>query len=369
MPNGAAHGGPYECLMISAEDDPEDTIVPRLRAAGADLGRVHLLSSGVDPSLPFDLGIDLDALDKTITSLRIKVLTLDPLASFLPDNADSHSDHKIRRALYPLHLLARRTGVAVVAVRHLTKSATKAIHAGNGSVGIIAAARAAFMVGSIPGDDESLRVITPIKANLSAPPTPLVYRITMDVENDVGRITWAGVSDASAQDVLDGEKGLDDRLLIDDAVDWLTQLCEDNPMTWRDIAQRGKREGYTEITLRRGRGRTLSKVVNPIDANGTMVVGTFWTRKTKTVTVSELARHDVAVHPTQSDEQTSKRDTQRNTDASLIGIDAESDTYLDNDVCDICGSGGATLFDSPVFAFRCPDHDPGKWIMNGSSDE
>ncbi len=368
MPNGAAHGGPYHCLMISAEDDPEDTIVPRLRAAGADLGRVHLLSSGVDPTLPFDLGLDLDALDKTIAAMRIKILTLDPLASFLPDNADSHSDHKIRRALYPLHLLARRSGVAVVAVRHLTKSATKAIHAGNGSVGIIAAARAAFMVGAIPGEDESLRVITPIKTNLSAPPAPLVYRITVDATNEVGRIIWGGESDTSAQDVLDGEKGLDDRLLSDDAVDWLTQMCDQHPMTWRDITQQGKREGYTEITLRRARGRVLTKAINPIGANGTKSVGTFWLLKTQAATVSELAHELVRGHPIQSGEQMSNAPTESDIDATLNGQGVESDPYLDSDICDICGSEGATLFDSPVFALRCPIHDPGIWVMADVDD-
>ncbi len=33
-----------DVLMLSAEDDPADTIRPRLDAAGADVKRVHLLS-------------------------------------------------------------------------------------------------------------------------------------------------------------------------------------------------------------------------------------------------------------------------------------------------------------------------------------
>ncbi len=368
MPSGAAHAGPYDCLMISAEDDPEDTIVPRLRAAGADLNRVHLLSSGADPALPFDLGIDLDALDKTIVAMRIGILVLDPLASFLPDSSDSHSDHKIRRALYPLHLLARRTGVAVVAVRHLTKSATKAIHAGNGSIGIIAAARAAFMVGPIPGEDESLRVITPIKANLSVPPMPLVYRITVDAAHDVGRVVWSGESHTSAQDVLDGEKGLDDRLLVEDAADWLRQVCQGAPMTWQELTRSGKRGGFSEITLRRARIRVLTKVINPKAADGSTVVGTFWIVRDETPTVSELAHRLLSGHPIQSDEQTSKPATAGEIDASLPVGDAQSDSFLDSDVCDICGISGAALFDSPVFAVRCPVHDPTKWINNGVTD-
>lgn len=46
--------------------------------AGADLRRVHLLSSGTDPTQPFDLGVDLEALEKTIMNLGVQILTLDP---------------------------------------------------------------------------------------------------------------------------------------------------------------------------------------------------------------------------------------------------------------------------------------------------
>src|SRR5215831_15915616 len=55
MPDGSAHGGPYGVIINSAEDDPETTIVPRLRAAGADLARVELVAYGTDPDQPFTL--------------------------------------------------------------------------------------------------------------------------------------------------------------------------------------------------------------------------------------------------------------------------------------------------------------------------
>jgi len=43
-------------LMYSGEDDPADTLAPRLLAAGADLSRVHFISgtrTGGE-SVPFD---------------------------------------------------------------------------------------------------------------------------------------------------------------------------------------------------------------------------------------------------------------------------------------------------------------------------
>lgn len=359
MPDGVAHPGPYGCLMISAEDDPEDTVVPRLVAAGADLRRVHLLSSGAVPELPFNLGTDMDALDKTIENLGIGIVVLDPLSSFLPDDADSHSDHKIRRALYPLHLLARRRNVAVLAVRHLSKSATKAIHAGNGSIGIIAAARAAFMVGISP-DDPGLRILAPVKCNLSPPPAALRYRIQIDPLHDVGRVVWDGPVETSAQDVLDGEKGQDERLVRDDAREFLTELCAQTPLTWRDIAAQGKQDGYAEITLRRVRNSVLTKCPYPMAPDGTIIPGTFWVRSDRAVTAGSQLAHLIASTP---HEQESKRATAATASDNppAPGPDPEAEMYLRPKVCDVCGSAEAIYFGMPHFVARCRPHDPRSW--------
>lgn len=370
MPDGVAHDGPYTALMISAEDEPEDTVVPRLIAAGADLRRVHLLSSGTDPQEPFNLGTDMEALEHTITNLGIDILTLDPLSSFLPDNTDSYSDHKVRRALYPLHLLARRCNVAIIAVRHLSKSATKAIYAGNGSIGIIAAARAAFLVGSIPDDEDSGdRVLAPIKCNLSAKPPALRYRIQLDPLRDVGRVTWDGQVDTlSAQDVMDGDKGRSERLTRDDARDYLTQICDRSPMTWREIASRGKADGYSEITLRRVRGAVLAKAIHPIMPGGERMQGTYWIRIEQMDTFRDRFEHlltctappaheQVRKQSTQSDEQP-KPGTESEAEPEA---DPEAELYLRERVCDVCRSAEAVVFPAPHYAIRCRAHDPRRW--------
>lgn len=359
MPDGVAHSGPYTTLMISAEDEPEDTVVPRLIAAGADLRRVHLLSSGADPTQPFNLGVDLDPLESTIRNLNVDILTLDPLASFLPDDADSHSDHKIRRALYPLHLLARRTNVAVVAVRHLSKSATKAIYAGNGSIGIIAAARAAFLVGPIPGDESGDRALAPIKCNLCAKPPALRYRIELDPLRDVGRAVWAGAVEASAQDVMDGEKGQSDRLLKDDARDYLIQLLDGSPMIWRDIASRGTRDGYSERTMRRARDGALGKLVNPIRPDGERINGTYWVRLDQIDTLrSGFPRLAILGGGACMDKAATSAPE---SDETELTPDPQVDLYLRDRVCEICHSDAAIVFESPHNVIRCRAHDPRRW--------
>lgn len=360
MPDGVAHDGPFTSLMISAEDEPEDTIVPRLMAAGADLRRVHLLSSGTDPTQPFNLGVDLEALEKTIMNLGVQILTLDPLASFLPDDADSHSDHKIRRALYPLHLLARRCGVAVIAVRHLSKSATKAVYAGNGSIGIIAAARAAFLVGPIPDDGSGDRALVPIKLNCAAKPPALRYRIEIDPRHDVGRTVWDGqVETLSAQDVVDGDKASTERLTRDDAREYLYELTDRAPMTWREITVRGKADGYTEHTMRRVRNAVLVKAVNPIMPGGERMQGTYWVRTDQLDTFRDNLAPLPTVQGPQVDGQANKPLTESKTEQEQP--DPEADLYLRDRVCDVCQSSDALVFGNPHHVIRCRAHDPRRW--------
>jgi len=68
----------------------------------------------------------------------------------------------VRRALAPLAKLAEETGVAVVVVRHLTQSSGgNPLYRGQGSIGIIGAARSALLVAKHP-EDEGLRVLAAV---------------------------------------------------------------------------------------------------------------------------------------------------------------------------------------------------------------
>lgn len=382
LPDGASHGGPFPVLLISAEDDVEDTIVPRLRAAGAALERVFLLTSGADPTQPFDLGVDLDALETFVRERGVRVVVLDPLAAFLPDKADSHSDHSVRKSLYPLHLLAGRTGAAVIAVRHLSKSATKAIYAGNGSIGMIAAARAGFLVRVHP-TDENARILAPIKCNLTAKPATLAYRITWDEANGVGRIAWEGAVDVSAQDAMDGEQGADERTARDDAADFLLQVA-DQPLRWQEIATRGRKEGHPEITLRRARGGALVKITTPrampwSDEN--VLPGRHWIRPDKadeytvgtTPPITESDGGDeadgVLAHLLIDPHIEPREQMSKNSAVPAEPPDpghAESPTYEDREaelmarprVCDVCGNADCAMWAKPWWVVRCQAHDP-----------
>jgi len=85
FPDGAST--PRGTLILNAEDDPARTLRPRLDAAMADIGRVHLLRemSGFDgeETRPVSLPLDLPAIEATITANNIGLVVVDPWVAYL----------------------------------------------------------------------------------------------------------------------------------------------------------------------------------------------------------------------------------------------------------------------------------------------
>jgi len=80
---------------------------------------------------------------------------------------DSHKNAEVRGLLAPLAAMAAERGVAVVCVSHLTKAGgTEAMLRVMGSLGFVAAARAAYLVAKDP-EDPDRRLFLPMKNNIA----------------------------------------------------------------------------------------------------------------------------------------------------------------------------------------------------------
>ena len=78
--------GSIDVLMIGSEDGYEDTVVPRLAAAGADLARVHFLEYATNEKgerQPFSLN-DIEALRKYLAKHpTIRAVFIDPISGYV----------------------------------------------------------------------------------------------------------------------------------------------------------------------------------------------------------------------------------------------------------------------------------------------
>ncbi|MEJ5342972.1 MAG: AAA family ATPase [Thermogutta sp.] len=172
-------------LMLTLEDDPADTIRPRLDAMHADVARVRILKAvnyrdidGVQRQRGLTLA-DLPVIEKALESLSdCRLLVIDPIGDFLGGRVDSHRDNEIRAVLTPLAELARRRKVAVLVVMHRRKSAGDggADDTAMGSRGFTGIARSVWHV-TRDANDKKRRLFLPGKQNLAEELPGLAFRI------------------------------------------------------------------------------------------------------------------------------------------------------------------------------------------------
>lgn len=144
MPDGSGDRIPGTVIYQAAEDGIEDTIKPRLEAAGADCSRIAFLEqSDEEPILLNDV-----RLAQAIEGTKAKLLVIDPLQAYLGMDGEMQRSNSVRSVLGNLVKVAERTGCAVVLIGHMNKSnRAKGIYRGLGSIDIAAVARSILLVG------------------------------------------------------------------------------------------------------------------------------------------------------------------------------------------------------------------------------
>jgi hypothetical protein len=205
LPDGYVPPEPCSVVLLGREDGLADTVVPRLRAAGADLSRIHRLearfdSAGVEMRISFPR--DCELLRETIIETQARLVVIDPFTAFLDDAVSCLNEQMARRALEPVVQLAKETGAVIQLVRHLTKSGNPraALHRGGGAVGIIGLARSAFLVGQDP-EQSGARLLAATKCNLGEPAPTLAYRVQAGAAG-LPVIEWLGGSPLTANDLV-----------------------------------------------------------------------------------------------------------------------------------------------------------------------
>jgi putative DNA primase/helicase len=262
-PTGEANQ-PGRVILISGEDDPADTIVPRLDAVGANRSQISLITAtreivdGKIVNRALSLQRDIDKIDAELTSnASTRLIVIDPISAYL-GKADSHNNAEMRSLLDPLAQMAQRHGVAVLLVSHLNKGTGEALFRISGSIGFAALARAVF--GIVKDDSDDLhRIMLPIKANLSPDSKGLGYVIRTAsngapyVEWDTGTITGDDLEAYLAQPAP-GEAGR-----LKEATDWLQDALNGGPAPAKDLINRAKRDGIAQHTLERAKTKLGAK--------------------------------------------------------------------------------------------------------------
>jgi hypothetical protein len=252
MQNGSpgVSGG---AVLLNLEDGLADTIAPRLEAAGADLSRIASLQAvhDEDGKPRFPTVKDIVDIRGACEKVQAKIVIIDPLMAHLDGRVNSWRDQDIRGALTALARMAEDTGVAVIIVRHLNKSSGgQAIYRGGGSIGIIGAARCAYLVAKDP-EDESRRVFANFKNNLAREAPSLSFSV--EGTDGASRIVWGGISNHGAEALLAIPSSPEERTALDEAKTFLMDLLASGPVEAKRVQKEAKAAGIADATLRRAK--------------------------------------------------------------------------------------------------------------------
>src|SRR5262249_4359916 len=114
-------------ILLTAEDDINDTIVPRLVSAGADLDRVEIVKMVRDSEKErmFSLVTDLDLLREKVKQVGdVNLIQIDPITAYLGNSSgkmDSYRTTDVRAVLGPVVEFAADVNAAVVGIMHFNK--------------------------------------------------------------------------------------------------------------------------------------------------------------------------------------------------------------------------------------------------------
>ena len=244
-------------VFFSAEDDAEDTIRPRLEAAGTDLSRVFIMDAVLtgESTRSFNLVHDISRLSLMLEHLgNVALVVIDPVTAYL-GNTDSHKTADVRALLAPLSELAAKHGTAVVCVSHLSKGGSgEALMRVTGSLAFVAAARAAFLIARDPGE-MNRRLFLPIKNNISKDETGLAFTIegvTIPGGIETSRVVWESDSvTVTADEAMRQHDEPEERSSLEDAREFLTNLLADGPVSSKQIRYDSEGAGHTWATVRR----------------------------------------------------------------------------------------------------------------------
>lgn len=259
---------PGSVVLLSAEDDAADTIRPRLEAAGADLDRCYILDAirasndeGKVVLRPFNLERDIERLEEMLRKFGdVALVVIDPITAYM-GSADSHKNSDVRALLASLGDLAARYGVAIVCVTHLNKSvnADAALMRVMGSIGFVAAARAAYLV-TRDEENEEGRLFLPLKNNIGNDRNGLAFSVKvlhiLPSRIEATFIVWEDeVVTVTADQAMASPEGNDKPSATDEATAWLREILSAGPMKASDVKQQALEAGISEKVLRRAQQR------------------------------------------------------------------------------------------------------------------
>lgn len=275
-PDHSGKAPKMQCAILSAEDNANESLAPRLLAADADLDSVFIVQATIkemkkvpgskakSTSRVFNISDDLKKLTGLVKKHpELKVLFIDPIGAFIGNGkqTDSYKSAEVRAILTPITEWASRRGICVIYISHANKNGTgRALNRMTDSQAFGAAPRFVWIVGPDPVNPESgNKIFAAAKVNIAKEVSALEFRIE-DAAITLagspatrGRVHWLGESNATADQVVSPPTQNSRASAIEAAETFLSDLIEKSgPVKQADIKE--KADGiHSWRTIRRAK--------------------------------------------------------------------------------------------------------------------
>lgn len=210
----SSHSPLGNVVVWSGEDDPADTLVPRLIASEADMERVYFVDQMTEGNerRPFDPAKDIPALLAVIEKIGgAAFIIVDPVVNAVA--GDSHKNTETRRALQPLVELAASANAALLGITHFSKGTAgrEPIERITGSIAFGALARVVMVAGkeAEKEDDDTppRRFLARAKSNIGPDEGGFAYELQQGPMPDDDRIiasiaVFGEAIEGTARDIL-----------------------------------------------------------------------------------------------------------------------------------------------------------------------
>lgn len=261
FPDGSKCEHVGKVLIYSTEDDPADTLLPRLMANGADVSKIDIIAGRINDkgeNEPFDPSQDFPKIEQYIkTNPDIKLLMIDPIVSAV--GGDMNKANDVRKSLQPLVELANEYKFAVLGITHFSKGSAGSTPADRiiGSQAFTALARMAWSAAK--REDEGDCVLVRAKSNNSILEGGVRYQIESETVLDdieTTKTVWLGTIEGTAKELLGEAEGLnnDGGSTLDMAKEFLIDLLspvEDMPTS--EAEDEANKAGFSKATIRRAK--------------------------------------------------------------------------------------------------------------------
>lgn len=247
-------------LIWSGEDDPGDTLLPRLLAAGADPQRVFFITgarvSGEVES--FDPSRHIDLLRSEAHRIgNVKLIIVDPIVSAVA--GDSHKNAETRRALQPLVDLAASVSAALIGITHFSKAGqgldpTQRLL---GSVAFSALPRVVMVAAKVKSDEgEDRRIFARSKSNVGPDQGGFEYRLALSEPKPgifTSYVAWGSPVEGTARELLTDPAMQDEgqTSALSDAKEFLRDLLGSDVVPSNTVKAEAKAAGIAWATVRR----------------------------------------------------------------------------------------------------------------------